>query len=159
MLRAVLWRFCGASRALWICVHVAMVIAVVMFVGSLMDRDAAHLNLMLTAVAVFIFFEAWRERQFLLLEQQHGEFWSSRPGVAYNHLYRAEPAPERPRKRGWFAFFRKPRSETRRSAEDFMREEIDPILDKISREGMQSLTARERKVLESARDLLQKRHR
>ncbi len=46
-----------------------------------------------------------------------------------------------------------------RSAEDFMREEIDPILDKISRDGMQSLTPRERKILESARDLLQKRQR
>ena len=46
-----------------------------------------------------------------------------------------------------------------RSAEDFMREQIDPILDKISREGMQSLTPRERKMLESARDLLQKRQR
>jgi membrane associated rhomboid family serine protease len=43
-----------------------------------------------------------------------------------------------------------------RSRDDFLRDEIDPILDKISREGMQSLTARERKILESARDLLQK---
>jgi len=48
---------------------------------------------------------------------------------------------------------------TVRSTEDFMREEIDPILDKISREGIQSLTARERKILESARDLLHKRQR
>jgi len=46
-----------------------------------------------------------------------------------------------------------------RLAEDFMREEIDPILDKISRDGMQSLSAHERKILESARDLLQKRQR
>jgi membrane associated rhomboid family serine protease len=46
-----------------------------------------------------------------------------------------------------------------RSSEDFMREQIDPILDKISRGGMQSLTARERKMLESARDLLQKSRR
>lgn len=46
-----------------------------------------------------------------------------------------------------------------RTSEEFMREEIDPILDKISREGMQSLTARERKILESARDLLHKERR
>ncbi len=45
------------------------------------------------------------------------------------------------------------------ASEDFMREEIDPILEKISREGMQSLTARERKILESARDLLHKQQR
>jgi len=46
-----------------------------------------------------------------------------------------------------------------RSSEEFVSEEIDPILDKIAREGMQSLTRRERKILESARDLMQKRQR
>ena len=45
------------------------------------------------------------------------------------------------------------------SSEEFVSEEIDPILDKIAREGMQSLTRRERKILESARDLMQKRQR
>jgi len=43
--------------------------------------------------------------------------------------------------------------------EEFIREQIDPILDKIAREGMQSLTRRERKILESAKDLMQKRQR
>ena len=37
------------------------------------------------------------------------------------------------------------------SAEDFLQKEVDPILDKISAHGIQSLTAREREVLESAR--------
>jgi hypothetical protein len=45
------------------------------------------------------------------------------------------------------------------SHEEFIRQEIDPILDKISREGLQSLTRRERKILESAKDLLQKQRR
>jgi len=45
------------------------------------------------------------------------------------------------------------------SSEEFLRNEVDPILDKISREGIQSLTPRERKILESARDLLQKQRR
>ena len=43
--------------------------------------------------------------------------------------------------------------------EDFIRTEIDPILDKISRKGMQSLTRQERKKLESAKDLLQQKRR
>jgi len=43
--------------------------------------------------------------------------------------------------------------------EDFVRQEVDPILDKIAREGMQSLTRRERKILESAKDLMQKKQR
>jgi rhomboid family protein len=45
------------------------------------------------------------------------------------------------------------------SSEEFMRQEIDPILDKIAKEGMQSLTRRERKILESAKELMQKRQR
>lgn len=43
------------------------------------------------------------------------------------------------------------------SPEDFIREQVDPILDKIAREGIHSLTRRERKILESAKDHL--RHR
>ena len=42
---------------------------------------------------------------------------------------------------------------------DFISTEIDPILDKISREGMQSLTRQECKTLESAKDLLQQKKR
>ena len=45
------------------------------------------------------------------------------------------------------------------SVADYIQQEIDPILDKISREGMQSLTRRERKILESARDLMDKHQR
>jgi membrane associated rhomboid family serine protease len=42
------------------------------------------------------------------------------------------------------------------SAEDFLQNEVDPILDKISAHGIQSLTAREREILERARDRMAK---
>jgi membrane associated rhomboid family serine protease len=42
----------------------------------------------------------------------------------------------------------------RMSADDFMRLEIDPILEKISQQGMQSLTRAERRVLEQGREKL-----
>lgn len=45
------------------------------------------------------------------------------------------------------------------SSEEFIRRKVDPILDKIAREGMQSLTRQERKILESAKDLMQKQQR
>jgi membrane associated rhomboid family serine protease len=47
----------------------------------------------------------------------------------------------------------------RLSRDEFIREQVDPILDKISREGLQSLTKQERKILESAKDLMQKQQR
>jgi hypothetical protein len=41
--------------------------------------------------------------------------------------------------------------------EEFVTKEVDPILDKISAHGIQSLTDRERQILESARKKIGKR--
>jgi hypothetical protein len=43
------------------------------------------------------------------------------------------------------------------STDEFLKSEVDPILDKISAHGIQSLTAREREILEKARDKMAKR--
>jgi len=43
------------------------------------------------------------------------------------------------------------------STEEFVQSEVDPILDKISRHGIQSLNARERQILEQARSRMAKR--
>ncbi len=43
------------------------------------------------------------------------------------------------------------------SADEFLQREVDPILDKISAHGIQSLTARERDILEKARAKMAKR--
>jgi membrane associated rhomboid family serine protease len=42
------------------------------------------------------------------------------------------------------------------SREEFMRQKVDPILDKINREGMQSLTEEERAILEKASSVMDK---
>jgi hypothetical protein len=41
--------------------------------------------------------------------------------------------------------------------EEFISREVDPILDKISAHGIQSLTDSERKILEAARNKMAKR--
>jgi len=53
------------------------------------------------------------------------------------------------RRRNW----RKPRvvDAAEVAEEDFMSREVDPILDKISKQGIHSLTERERKILDKAR--------
>jgi len=38
------------------------------------------------------------------------------------------------------------------STDEFLKYEVDPILEKISAKGLQSLTARERQILEAARE-------
>src|SRR5262249_7452238 len=45
------------------------------------------------------------------------------------------------------------------SSDDFLSKEVDPILEKISTHGIQSLTDRERKVLETARQRISNRKR
>jgi len=42
------------------------------------------------------------------------------------------------------------------STDEFVKSEVDPILDKISKHGIQSLTERERQILEKARSRMAK---
>ncbi|MBN2507955.1 MAG: rhomboid family intramembrane serine protease [Verrucomicrobia bacterium] len=50
-----------------------------------------------------------------------------------------------------------PRAAADGNTTDFISREVDPILDKISAEGLQSLTPRERKILEAARSKMERR--
>jgi hypothetical protein len=163
MLQALLWRQMGYARSMWICVHLAIVAAVILFFYSLGGFGNAHISLLSSGVALFIFFEAVNERRLLAVESTNEEYWESRPGIAWNHPYNdAKTRTSVPHRFGFVGWWKKLIAggfRKTKSADDFLREEIDPILDKISREGMQSLTSRERKILESARDLLQKRQR
>jgi membrane associated rhomboid family serine protease len=64
-------------------------------------------------------------------------------------LVKASSAPFRPRPK------REPLPEL--PSEEFITKEVDPILDKISAHGIQSLTQRERQILEAARARISKR--
>lgn len=66
--------------------------------------------------------------------------WQSRRAL-YQRERESEPPPKK-------AF----KSET-----DFVSKEVDPILEKISQQGIQSLTASERKILDEARKKMEKR--
>jgi membrane associated rhomboid family serine protease len=100
--------------------------------------NAAHLGGMLTGV-IFI-------RQFIQGRWGQWEFPS----------YRARPRAlisTRARK-GWHSAASPPDEDL--STDEFVKSEVDPILDKISRQGIHSLTARERKILEKARERMAK---
>lgn len=51
----------------------------------------------------------------------------------------------------------RPEPEEPLTTEQFLSREVDPILDKISQHGIQSLTERERKILDAARKKMEKR--
>ncbi len=68
------------------------------------------------------------------------------------------------RVRSWFASVRRPRLRSKSSARkyrpiddgSFLDEEVDPILEKISKQGIHSLTMRERRILRRARQRMGK---
>jgi membrane associated rhomboid family serine protease len=123
-------------------------IALVGILGPLCHADifgpgvahAAHLGGMLTGIA-------WIRWQ---LAAPSFEFWRpfARRKAARREL--ANPVP----KRAWRGARRK--SEEIPSAE-FISREVDPILEKISAQGIHSLTERERQILEAARSKMAKR--
>jgi Zn-dependent protease len=65
-----------------------------------------------------------------------------------------EYMPERPKKKGWFARWKEGRArraiERESEKQDAMRAKVDAILDKVSREGLGSLSPAEKKILDDA---------
>jgi hypothetical protein len=102
---------------------------------------AAHLGGMLTGI-VWI--------RLVMSPNPPLQFWRSltrRPGPK-----RDSPAPSA--KRAWKSARKKPEE---LPPAEFISREVDPILEKISAQGIQSLTARERQILEAARNKMAKR--
>jgi membrane associated rhomboid family serine protease len=104
--------------------------------------DAAHLGGMLTGIFFIRYAINWNFR------------W---PGL---NRRRGEP-PRRLVRVGTTSSARwgrsKSLSESEMPADEFLSREVDPILDKISAHGIQSLTERERRILEAARQRMGKR--
>ncbi|MFZ0827621.1 MAG: rhomboid family intramembrane serine protease [Verrucomicrobiia bacterium] len=103
--------------------------------------NAAHLGGMLTGL-VFI-------RQFV---QGRGLLWGFHPDPAGPREF----AGTRTGKTSFWRSSARPPDEGL-STDEFVKSEVDPILDKISQHGIQSLTERERQILEKARARMAKR--
>jgi membrane associated rhomboid family serine protease len=58
---------------------------------------------------------------------------------------------------GWFRSSATNKPDADLSTDEFLKTEVDPILEKISAHGIQSLTANERKILEKARSKMERR--
>jgi membrane associated rhomboid family serine protease len=87
-------------------------------------------------------------------------------GDSWEGLWRWKPFRSRQRKRELVKAatiktsrwpLAKPENSAEVPEEEFISKEVDPILDKISAHGIQSLTERERKILEAARKKMAKR--
>ena len=83
--------------------------------------------------------------------------WLRNQGLAYRHQpgYPAAPVAQPAPPKFWRAKALTPAAEL--TADELLKTQVDPILDKISAHGLQSLTAREREILEMASGKLAKR--
>ena len=72
---------------------------------------------------------------------------------------RSEPRELAAKSAGKYSFWRSATNQPDEdlSADEFLQKEVDPILEKISAHGIQSLTARERDILEKARAKIARR--
>jgi Zn-dependent protease len=132
----------GRATAAVATTYVAIPIGVAILVWAYLQRD-----LLFGFIGVWVLFEAWQIRRLAALGEidQHPMF-----GQAPEFDYR----PERPRRKGWFARWRERRAQRRAvremELEALLRDKVDAVLEKVSREGMGSLSAEERRILEEA---------
>ena len=123
--------------------YLLLICAVISVYGILVPggnvAHAAHLGGMLTGVFFIRYAPYWRWPQM-----------PQRQPRASRKLARV-PSP------GSFWGRSKPSPGQELPPEEFLSKEVDPILDKISAHGIQSLTERERRILEAARERMAKR--
>lgn len=130
------------ERAAMLTTWVSIPIGLLLLVWSLPQEE-----ILLSLIGFSILFEAWRIHMML----RQGE-------IGMHPLFASTPEydymPERPRRSGFFARWRARRAQRRMEREAAQEAELqvrlDAILEKISREGMGSLSAAEKKVLDEA---------
>ena len=107
----------------------------------------ARSELYLILIGAWVLIESFQLRWLIKV----GEL-EAHPG--FGQISEFEYVPDRPRRKGWFARWRERRAarrEARRLAEDVMlRERVDLVLEKVTREGIGSLSSEERRILEEA---------
>jgi Zn-dependent protease len=132
----------GRSQAALVTTFVSIPIGVAILVWGFLQRD-----FMIGFLGVWVLFEAWQIRKLVAM----GE-------IDAHPMFGAQPEfdymPERPRRKGWFARWRETRARKRAAREverdSFLRDRVDQVLEKVSREGIGSLSSEERRILEEA---------
>jgi stage IV sporulation protein FB len=132
----------GRRRAAELTSMIAIPIGVALAVWGV-----AKSELYLVLIGAWVLIESFQLRWLIKV----GEL-DAHPG--FGQISEFEYQPDRPRRKGWFARWRERRAarrEARRLAEDVMlRERVDLVLEKVTREGIGSLSPEERRILEEA---------
>jgi hypothetical protein len=129
-----------SMRAKFLLIFEGVVAGVGLALGGGNIAHAAHLGGMLTGIVFVRYALHWQWPQFR-------RKWAQPPRRLVTVAPRASA--------GWAQ--RRAGADEDLPPEEFLAKEVDPILDKISAHGIHSLTARERRILETAREKMGRR--
>ncbi len=147
LLQAVIWKYRDYRTATLVATFVGMVGAIIFGLIGLATEQ-----FLLLGIAFFGYFTCWQQRQMV----KTGAFEAdSEFGYDFSKGFNACQEGKQ-KKPSWFAR-RRTAKLTRRAEQDRRRQaerekHIDEILDKVHREGMQSLTPSEKRILQSETD-------
>lgn len=144
MLQAVLWKFVGYYKSMLWTVTIGIGGAVLMILAGIASFGAIFGGLLLVLIAISCLMNCINMRRLLLAEGP----WAFQEEDSVD--YAASLAPDKPRKRGWFAKRRMKKMRKMARADEIERAEVDRILAKVSAGGMQSLSWTEKRVLRKA---------
>lgn len=130
----------GRERAAVLLSFVSMPVGMVLLLWGLLQR-----NFLLAFTGVWVVFEALQIRRLARL----GEIQAHPMFAEASEFDYMQESPSR-RRPGWLARWRERRARRRREREERERAEVDSILEKVSRQGIGSLSRRERRILEEA---------
>lgn len=146
LLQAILWRYQGYQRSMMTATLVGMIGAVAFGLVGLIQEE-----LLLVCIAVFGYITCMQQRQMLRSGAfEAGNEWGydfSKGYGAFDEAQQAERKPSWLQRRHADKQARKEQRERERQLA--LEREIDHILEKVHENGVQSLTAREKKLLES----------
>ncbi|HKQ49088.1 MAG TPA: site-2 protease family protein [Phycisphaerae bacterium] len=146
MLHCALWNFVGRRRSTMITTTVGMVAAIGLGLYGL-----ATSHYLLLAIAFMGYLTCYQERILIRAGSSDSDFGG---GFDYAGAYSNPTRAGRPRRKGMIARWRenaqRRKREARQQEERQLELSVDQILDKVHREGMQSLTRREKQILEEA---------
>jgi Zn-dependent protease len=133
----------GPTRAAEIAATMAIPIAIAIGVWGMAQQD---FNLLL--IAVWILVEAFQLRRLAKIGELEAHPAFGQAGREFDYM------PDKPKRKGWFARWRERRAQRERARElekqGELRGRVDSVLEKVSREGIGSLTPDEKRILDEA---------
>lgn len=154
LLQEVLWFRLGYQRSTMLATQAGMVGAVLVGCVGLVSN-----HWLLIGIAIFAFLTCWQQRQMARASVEYEE--AGVFGYDFSRGYSSLEAvePQRPKRPSWSQRRRQGRWAKRQEQLRKEQEEVDRILAKVSRDGLASLTRRERKTLQRATERQRQRDR